>query len=196
MKVLIDNGHGVDTKGKRSPDGRLLEYKWAREIAVRLEAALKAKGLDAERIVPEENDVQLKVRSSRVNAICKKHGSRNCVLVSIHINAAANKGWNTATGWSGWVAPNASSNSKRFAQILYDAAKARGLQGNRSVPKERYWVGNYAIVRDTNCPAVLTENLFQDNKDEVDYLLSEEGKQTIVDLHVEGILKYISEAQS
>ena len=26
MKILIDNGHGIDTKGKRSPDGRLLEY--------------------------------------------------------------------------------------------------------------------------------------------------------------------------
>ena len=27
MKILIDNGHGIDTKGKRSPDGRLLEYR-------------------------------------------------------------------------------------------------------------------------------------------------------------------------
>lgn len=197
MKILIDNGHGVNTKGKHSPDGRLFEYKWAREIAVRLEAALKAKGLDVERIVPEEKDILLSERSARVNDICKKVGSRNCMLVSIHVNAAAEHGkWNTATGWSGWVSPNASSKSKRFAQILYDAAKERGLQGNRSVPKERYWVGNFAIVRDTNCPAVLTENLFQDNKGEVDYLLSEEGKQAIVDLHVAGILKYISEVQS
>ena len=33
MKILIDNGHGVDTAGKRSPDGSLREYKYAREIA-------------------------------------------------------------------------------------------------------------------------------------------------------------------
>lgn len=26
MKILIDNGHGRETPGKRSPDGRLLEY--------------------------------------------------------------------------------------------------------------------------------------------------------------------------
>ena len=33
MKILIDNGHGVDTAGKRSPDGSLREYKYTREIA-------------------------------------------------------------------------------------------------------------------------------------------------------------------
>ena len=40
MKVLIDNGHGSDTPGKRSPngrlrDGRLREYAYTREIADR-----------------------------------------------------------------------------------------------------------------------------------------------------------------
>ncbi len=33
MKILIDNGHGIDTKGKRSPDGRLLEYAQDRLLA-------------------------------------------------------------------------------------------------------------------------------------------------------------------
>lgn len=27
MKILIDNGHGVETPGKRSPDGRFREYQ-------------------------------------------------------------------------------------------------------------------------------------------------------------------------
>ena len=33
MKVLIDNGHGENTPGKRSPDGRLREWAYSREIA-------------------------------------------------------------------------------------------------------------------------------------------------------------------
>ena len=41
MKILIDNGHGEDTKGKCSPDGRLKEYAYTREIASRIVAALK-----------------------------------------------------------------------------------------------------------------------------------------------------------
>jgi N-acetylmuramoyl-L-alanine amidase len=43
----------------------------------------------------------------------------------------------------------------------------------------------------TNCPAVLTENLFMDNKEDVKLLLSEEGKNKIVNLHVKGILTYL-----
>jgi N-acetylmuramoyl-L-alanine amidase len=191
MKILIDNGHGVDTAGKCSPDKTLYEYKWAREIANRLVAVLKAKGYDAERIVTEETDVPLRTRCQRVNAICQKVGAKNCLLISVHINAAGNGTWNTATGWSGWVAPSASANSKKLAQCLYTEAEARNLKGNRSVPSCKYWVGNFAVVRDTNCPAVLTENLFQDNQQEVKYLLSETGKQTIVDLHVNGIINYI-----
>ena len=47
MKILIENGHGIDTKGKRSPDGRLLEYTQNRLLAGRIVTALQARGLDA-----------------------------------------------------------------------------------------------------------------------------------------------------
>ena len=192
MVILIDNGHGSNTSGKCSPDKRLREYAWAREIAKRLEAALNAKGYTATRIVPEETDISLSTRCRRGKTICKQYGANKCLLVSIHINAAKSDGkWHDARGWSAWVAPTASSSSKKLAQLLYDEATKHNLKGNRFVPPCKYWVGNFAIVRDTNCPAVLTENLFQDNKDEVDWLLSETGKQTIVQLHVDAILKYI-----
>ncbi len=193
MKILIDNGHGAETKGKISPDGTLKEYIWTRDIASRLVYKLKKKGLDAERIVTEETDISLRERCRRVNAHCAKLGAKNVILISIHINAAKSDGkWHDASGWSGWVAPNASQKSKILAQTLYDEAAKRNLKGNRSVPSCRYWVGNFAIVRDTNCPAVLTENLFQDNKADVEFLMSENGKQEIVNLHVTAILKYIS----
>lgn len=66
MKILIDNGHGSNTPGKCSPDGRLKEYAYAREIATRLEAELRKQGVDAERIVKEEIDVPLSERCRRV----------------------------------------------------------------------------------------------------------------------------------
>lgn len=191
LKILIDNGHGVDTPGKCSPDKRLLEYKWTREIATRLVDTLKKEGYDAERIVTEENDISLTERCRRVNNICAKKGAKNCILISVHINAAGHGQWLTASGWSDFVAPNASENSKKLGRFIYEEAAARGLKGNRSVPASKNWIGNFTIIKKTNCPAVLTENLFQDNKEEVDYLLSEKGKQTIVDLHIAGIKKYI-----
>ena len=49
----------------------------------------------------------------------------------------------------------------------------------------------FYILKHTKCPAVLTENLFQDNKEDVDFLMSPEGKKAITDLHVKGIMKYL-----
>ena len=191
MLVLIDNGHGKDTAGKRSPDGRLLEYAYAREIAVRLERELKARGYDAQRIVPEENDTSLKERCNRANRIYAAAGKK-AILVSIHCNAAGADGkWHDARGWSAYVSRNASKKSKELACRLIDAAETQGLKVRRYSQNEPYWTQNLAICRDTNCPAVLTENLFQDNREDVDYLLSEKGKQNIVELHVQGIMAYL-----
>ena len=191
MKVLVDNGHGVDTLGKRSPDGKLREYEWAREIATRVVNALKLRGYDAERLVTERTDVNLGDRCRRVNVECKANGASNVLLVSIHVNAAGIGGWKSARGWSGWVYTEGSSRSKKLAQLLYAEAAKRGLQGNRAVPACKYWTANFYILRNTNCPAVLTENLFMDNQQDAAYLLSEEGKKAITDLHVEGIINYI-----
>ena len=191
MIVLIDNGHGENTPGKQSPDGRLREYKYCREIAEALYKALSERGYQARRIVTEDTDVSLSTRCKRVNAVCDGMGAKNVLLVSIHNNAAGNGGWKSASGWSGWVYTKGSERSRLLAQYLYKAAEKRGLQGNRSVAECRYWTANFYILKHTNCAAVLTENLFQDNKEEVDYLLSDAGRKAIVDLHVEGIVNYI-----
>ena len=52
---------------------------------------------------------------------------------------------------------------------------------------------NFYILKNTKCPAVLTENLFQDNKEDVAFLTSQEGIRAIVNLHVEAIKKYLYE---
>lgn len=191
FKILLDNGHGCDTAGKRSPDGIFREYSWTRDIAQRIVDKLNILGYDAERIVTEDTDISLGVRCSRVNEVCKRHGALNVLLVSIHNNAASNYGWQNARGWSVWVYTKASDKSKHLAQCLYSQAEHYGLKGNRSVPQCKYWQADYYILKNTNCPAVLTENLFQDNKEDVNYLLSDIGKDTIVSLHINGIINYI-----
>lgn len=192
MKILIDNGHGANTPGKRSPDRTFFEWKFNREIAIPLVAELKRLGYDAERIVTEDyQDVTLVERVRRVNAWCKKLGKDNVILVSIHANAAGNGGWYNARGFSVFVCEKCSERSKRLAQTLYAAAYARDLKGNRSIPANHYWTANFYIIKNTLCPAVLTENLFYDNKEDLAILKSDEGKKLIIDLHVEGIINYI-----
>ena len=194
MIILIDNGHGENTPGKCSPDKRLREYAYTREIAKRVVKCLQCKGYDARRIVEEETDVPLSVRCKRVNDICKQEGAKNVLLVSIHNNAAGADGkWHAARGFSAHVGLNASSKSKMLAQYLWHEAIAQGLKGNRSVPAAPYIAQNLAICRDTLCPAVLTENLFQDNKEDVDLLLSDEGKEKVTATHVNAIVEFIKD---
>ena len=192
MKILIDNGHGIDTKGKRSPDGRLLEYAYAREIALRLENELKAIGYDAERIVTEENDIPLKERCCRVNDICKSLGTGNVILISVHCNAAGDDGkWHTGHGWEAWTSVG-NTKADILATHLYAAAERKGFKTRKDMtdgdPDKE---GHLYILKHTLCPAVLTENLFQDNREDDEYLLSEVGKQAIVKLHVDGVESYI-----
>ena len=192
MVILTDAGHGENTAGKRSPDGRLLEWKYSREIAAEVVKRLKTMDYNAQQLVTEENDISLGTRCKRVNDICKHFGASNVLVVSIHCNAAGADGkWHDARGWQACVSLNASAKSKQLASYLFDAAQVEGLKMRSPKPGQKWWAQNLAICRDTLCPAVLTENLFQDNLADMEYLLSDEGRKAIVNLHVNGIINYI-----
>jgi N-acetylmuramoyl-L-alanine amidase len=195
MKILIDNGHGENTPGKRSPDGELREYSYTREIADRVVLELTKRGYDAERIVKENIDVPLVERARRVNEVCGRLGSSKVILVSIHCNAAGNGGWMKARGWSAYTSIGRTKADK-LADRLYESARmyftGQRIREDRS-DGDPDWEEGFYILRKTKCPAVLTENFFQDNQEDVAYLLSSEGKQAIVDVHVEGIINYIKD---
>lgn len=191
MKILIDNGHGENTLGKCSPDGRLKEWAYTREIADRVVAELRQRGMDAERIVKEVIDIPLAVRCRRANTIYNETSGR-AILISIHCNAAGcGVDWMSAHGWSVFVSNNASDKSKKLANSLTRTAIGKGIYVRQPMPGQLFWTQNLAICRDTICPAVLTENFFQDNKEDVDFLLSERGKQTLVEIHTDGITDFM-----
>lgn len=207
MLVLIDNGHGINTPGKCSPDKSLREYKYTREIAKMLESKLNENGIETFRVTHENDDVPLSERAARVNALCDKYGADNCCLVSIHCNACPpdDGKWHNARGWSAYTTKGRTGGDD-LADKLYDAAKqCLGDYITKTfAPKDRHkairfdmgdgdcdFEENFAILRKTRCAAVLTENLFQDNRDDVDFLLSDEGRKAIVDIHFNGIVQYI-----
>lgn len=196
MKILIDNGHGENTAGKRSPDGRLREYRYCREIAEEVVRQLKSQGYDAEQIVTENADISLGERCNRVNAWCDRLGSKNVCLVSIHNNAAGSgAAWMNARGWEAWTSKG-QTQGDRLADCLYDAAQKYLPAGTKirtdMADGDRDKESNFTILYRSRCPACLTENLFQDNREDVDLLLSPEGREAIVRLHVEGIKAYVA----
>ena len=195
MKILIDNGHGIQTKGKRSPDGQLLEYAYTRELARQIVTTLKARGYDAELLVPEDDDIPLSERVRRTNAHCQAFGKSNVILISLHLNAAGyGTKWMNATGWSCYTCKG-QTESDRLADCLYKAAEQilenQVIRTDYARDGDPDWEENFYILRHSLCPAVLTENFFMDSLYDRDFLLNEAGKQAIVDTHIEGIIKYL-----
>ena len=193
MRVLIDPGHGIDTPGKRSPDGKFREYLWNRQVADLLGARLVAMGIDASPVVTETNDIPLSTRVQRVNRICSKVGASNVILVSIHANAAGNGGWMNAKGWSCYTSKG-NTESDRIAECLYDAFEKEFP--DRKIRKDlsdgdRDWEENFYVLAKSRCPAVLLENFFYDNLEECAFLLKEETKERIASAAALGIARYL-----
>ena len=194
MKIFIDNGHGLMTAGKRSPDGLFREPFYNREIARRVVSDLKDRGLDAELLVPEDDDISLAERVRRVNAACFLLGKQNVILVSIHVNAVGNGSkWLNATGWSVYTCKGQTASDK-LAECLCQAA-IKNFPGHRirtdMSDGDMDWEEGFYILRKSLCVAVLTENFFMDSISDLEYLQSRAGKQAVVDTHVEGIVEYL-----
>ena len=193
MKIFIDNGHGLMTAGKRSPDGQFREAFYNREIAKRVVADLVDRGYDAELLVPEDDGVSLEERVRRVNTACFLLGKSNVILVSIHVNAAGDGSkWMNATGWSCYTSKG-QTQSDKLANCLYQAA-IKNFPGKRIrtdySDNDPDWEENFYLLRKTLCVAVLSENFFMDSHSDLEYLQSRAGKQAIIDTHVEGIIEY------
>ena len=152
------------------------------------------RGYDAELLVPEDDDISLAERVSRVNAYCKALGNRNIILVSIHVNAAGNGSkWMDATGWSVYTSKGHTASDK-LAECLCEVA-TKNFPGRRIRTDfsdgDSDWEENFYLLQKSLCVAVLTENFFQDSKSDLEYLQSRAGKQAVVDTHVEGLVEWL-----
>lgn len=205
--VCLGTAHRLREAGKQSPDGRLRECVYSREIVKEVAARLQAmdchavtdfEPLDLPKTMQspsakQERQRELAMRVNFVNELCRQNGKQNVIYVCIHVDASppVDNKWHQANGWSVRVGTKASAKSKLLAECMYDAAEAHGLKMRRPSREQKYWPQALYVLNDTACPAVLTENLFQNNREDVDFLLSDEGRHAIERIHVEGIIKYI-----
>ena len=210
MIILIDAGHGIDTKGKQSPvlddsmdvwdvyteNGRFKEWKFTRLVARDVVDILKSYGYDARMLVTEDKDISLKQRVARVNKVCSEVGAKNVILISVHANAMGDSSkWMTGHGWEAYTTKG-TTKSDKLAECLYKRAEDnfKGMKIRKDTTdgdsdKEE----NFYIILHANCPAVLTENFFYDNKDDLQYMTSDMGFHRIVRTHVEGIINYVKQ---
>lgn len=193
MVILLDNGHAKNTPGKRSPDETFFEYEFTRDIVKRIAKKLDVLGIKYHILVPEDTvDVGLSTRALRANQYCAKYGAKNCLFISIHANAAGNGSqWMKARGWSIYTTKGKTA-SDTYATIFYEEASkiiptlGSKLRADMS-DGDPDWEENFTVIYKTRCPAVLTESLFYDNKEDLAILKSEKGRDAIAQIHVNAI---------
>lgn len=208
IHILLDNGHSSSkaktiTPGKRTPylvSGvepaiSMYEGDFNRDVVKILAAKLKESGYNVHILVPEEEDVTLGERVRRANKLCKEFGASNCLFVSIHSNAAGNgRQWMSARGFSVHICQGASKKSELMANLLFDAAKEDGhFKMRKPLPNQKYWVNNFYVIKNTLCPAVLSESGFYDNVDDATYLITPEAREAVAMYHYNALVNYIKE---
>lgn len=177
MVVILDNGHGKETKGKRSPvwpDGsQLLEWEFNRDIVCRLSEMLVRSGIPYEVLVPEMSDVPLSERCRRANEIYEREAG-NCILISIHGNAGGGSGIEVYT----------SRGETRADAIAFELYNQLDEEFGGEWPMRADWADgdpdkeeDFYILSRTKCPAVLVELFFMDNEKDCRFILSGEGRQ-------------------
>lgn len=186
--LILDRAHGNNTPGKCSPDGRHREWKWSEEICNRIEDALILKGYKVYRTIPrgEINEPGLDERVIRADAIPEK----NKLMLSIHNNAAGAAGqWMSARGM-GFYTTKGQTGSDVMCTRLYE--KFENVFKNTEVVFRKDMSdgdpdneANFRVMMGKTYFAILMEILFQDNKEDVLLLESEDFKQKVVNAIVE-----------
>lgn len=192
-KILLSPGHGKNTPGKRSPDGTLMEWEFNRRLVKKI-----AEGLDAEHIPyvlldMGATDVSLGGRVARANTF-----GRNCLYISVHGNAAGDGKWMKARGWSIYTSKGFTS-SDPIAEVFIRKAEELLPQIGCKVRKysTKKYMGdyeeNFTVLTKTIMAAVLTENLFYDNLEDIEIMKSDEGIEILAKIHIEAIKEILKQ---
>ena len=187
--VILDAGHGIDTPGKRSPiwsnNTQLFEWKFNRDVVDSIIGYLQVANISYVKLIEESQDISLKERVDRINTIYKENKDKYKVyLISIHGNADDNAP--TANGIEVFTSIG-ETKSDTIAEVFYSKLKNLGwkMRPNRSNKggKEE----NFYILKNSHCPAVLTENGFYTNEEECKKMLEFYWQKQIALAHYKAI---------
>ena len=188
---LLDAGHGGMNNGKYTTapakmhvfDDGLTFYEGVnnRHIVNRLIQWLQRNQIDFMTMHDEVEDTPLKQRVLVANAMHAQE--KRCIYLSIHSDAMPDGAHGKGSGFAIYTSKGQTA-SDAVAQIFCDTY-------HRELPQFRLREDrtdgdddreeNFYVLRKTSCPAILVENLFFDNRQEAEFLLSDRGRQKLAD---------------
>ena len=181
MVILLDNGHGCNTPGKRSPvweDGtQLFEYEFNRDLVKRIIRGC-GDSVRCVEIVPEIEDISLAERCKRANLCQRIHG--DCLFISIHANAGGGTGFEIFTSKGTTRADFFAT--ELIVQLENDFRDIRMRKDFSDGDPDKE--SDFYVLKHTTMPALLAENLFMDNYKDCRRLLNPDFRQRLADSYV------------
>jgi N-acetylmuramoyl-L-alanine amidase len=176
---ILDPGHGgMGPNGYTTAPAKMFKHDTFtiyegvvnRDITNKLIGMLQGARIDYAVVADDIEDTPLAQRVSKADAIYGK--DKRAIYLSIHSNSGGGSGNEIFTS-------PGQTKSDKIANIFADTYqkhfhdfKFRADKSDGDADKE----ADFYVLRKTDCPAILVENLFFDNKKEAEFLLSEEGQ--------------------
>lgn len=176
--IAIDNGHGLNTPGKRCPDDSMREWQFNHATAKYLKEELEYNGFKTLMVSDTKEDTPLATRVARIN------NAKADMSISIHANALQDTQWVTANGIETFAYSSTSKGNTIAKLVQEELIKATGLR-NRGVKYNTLY-----MTRRPNCPAILCECGFMDNLKEANLLKSDDYRKKCAKAMCKGICRY------
>jgi len=202
---LLENGHGgLDANGKYTTAPNwdannpktwhkmhvhngvpIFEGVFNRMVVDSIADKLSKLGINYTVVVPEEEDISLEERVRRANSLFGR--DKSCIFVSVHGNA-----FNTsAKGFEVFTSKGLTKSDAIAEVFAVEMEKMFPTQALRwdLTDGDKDKEANFYVLKNTNMPAILTENFFFDNPQDAKIMMSAEGVDKIAQAHVNAIVK-------
>lgn len=183
--VAVDDGHGLKTAGKRSPDN-YLENEFNHYTKIYLKFELKRCGFKMVDCSPSRKD------NSLPNRVKLANDANADIFVSIHFNAMGSTWQKWATGIETFYHGGSSK-----GKILAEKVQKRLMQGtkmqDRGIKSDKsIYTNGFYVLRYTKMAAILTECGFMDNREDRVLMESDSYKRECSKEICQGICDYFN----
>lgn len=188
--VCCDDGHGLETAGKRTPkysDGSIIhENEFNHPTKVLLIEALKRQGFKTCDVSPARTDNSLSDRCTRANKAMKagNYTTSTCCYISIHFNAM-NSYWQDNVGGIETYSYYTSTKGAKLSKAVHEQL----LKGTNLKDRKTKTAGFY-VLKYTAMPSILCECGFMDNKVEAQLMLNLNYQNECAEEICKGVCNY------
>ncbi|MEH7525621.1 N-acetylmuramoyl-L-alanine amidase [Bacillus sp. JJ1503] len=171
VKIFIDPGHGGTDPG--AVGNGLFEKNLTLQISKRIQTMLTAfENIQVNLSRESDKTVSLNQRTNMANAWGAEF------LLSVHINSGG------GTGFEDYIHPSKRQNSSSYQEIIHEEIVKQINLMDRGKKQE-----NFHMLRESNMPAMLTENGFIDNPNDASKLSQFSYIERIARGHVNGLVR-------